>query len=136
MPRPPIEGGRFGYGSLNVEDQREQTGSLLNWMERLIRTRREWPEIGWGELRLLRTGDDAVLAHALDWMDGQVVAVHNMAGRRAPVRIALPRRADGGEWRHLVGPSARRRPPVVEDNALEMVLRPYEYHWFGRRERP
>ena len=134
IPRPPIEGGPFGYRRLNVEAQREQPNSMLNWMERLIRRRREWPEIGWGDWRLLRTGDDALLAHATEWMDGQVVAVHNLSGRPVSATIAMPRPPDGGQWQHLVGPASRRRPPAIADGTLELMLEPYEYHWFGRRE--
>jgi hypothetical protein len=37
-----------GYEKVNVADQRRDQDSLLNWMERLIRRRRECPEIGWG----------------------------------------------------------------------------------------
>jgi maltose alpha-D-glucosyltransferase/alpha-amylase len=134
MPRPPIEDGPFGYPTLNVEDQRARPDSLLTWMERLIRTRREWPEIGFGEWKLLPTGSDAVLAHGMEWIGGQVVAVHNMAGRRVPVRVAMSQPADGGEWHHLVGSSARRRAPTVDGSTLELNLGPYECHWFGHRE--
>ncbi len=134
MPRPPVEGGPFGYAKVNVDAQRERSDSMLNWMERMIRRRREWPEFGWGEWRLLDAGDDAVLAHALEWMGGQVAAIHNLADRTVPVRITLPKRTDGGDWEHLHGPSSRRRPPAVAGDTLELELEPYEYHWFGRRE--
>ena len=61
--------------------QRREPGSLLNWMERLIRRRRECPELGWGEWSLLAQDDPAVFAHRVDWGDSTVVAVHNLAGR-------------------------------------------------------
>ena len=41
--------GPFGYREVNVTLQRRDPESLLNWMERLIRRRRECPELGWGE---------------------------------------------------------------------------------------
>jgi len=136
MPRPPIEEGPFGYPKLNVDAQREQPDSFLNWMERLIRRRREWPEVGWGEMRILQTGENAVLAHALSWMAGDVVAVHNLAGRPVRADVAMPRPADGAPWQHLLGPASRKDKPAVEDGRLAIELGPYEYHWFGRRERP
>ena len=37
----------YGYAQVNVADQRRDPNSLLNWTERLIRTRKECPEIGW-----------------------------------------------------------------------------------------
>ena len=47
LARPVVEG-RFGPMAVNAADQRRDPDSLLNWMERLIRRRRECPEFGWG----------------------------------------------------------------------------------------
>ena len=84
--------GRSRYREVNVTSQRRDPHSLLNWMERLIRRRRECPELGWGTWALLDAGDDAVFAHRCDWEDSTVVAVHNLAGREASARLVL-----GGE---------------------------------------
>jgi maltose alpha-D-glucosyltransferase/alpha-amylase len=46
---PVIAEGPYGYPHVNVADQRRDADSMLNWMERLIRMRKEAPEIGWGE---------------------------------------------------------------------------------------
>ncbi len=134
IPRPPIRDGKFGFRRVNVERQRGDRNSLLNWIERVIRTRREWPEIGWGTWQLLRAGDDAVLAHTMSWQGGDVVAVHNLAGRRARVRIAMPRPADGPAWKQLVGSGGGRRRPTIEGGELIADLPAYAYHWFGRRQ--
>src|SRR6478735_5438822 len=42
--RRPLTTGRFGPDRVNVADQRRDPHSLLNWLERLIRRRRECPE--------------------------------------------------------------------------------------------
>jgi trehalose synthase len=136
IPRPPIEKGPFGYRRVNVERQRRQRGSLLHWFEQLMRTRREWPEIGWGEWRILTAGDDAVLAHAMRWERGDVVAVHNVAARRARIEVSMPRRAGGGPWQHLFGPGGRAPSFELDGDRLAVTLGPFEYHWFGRREGP
>ncbi len=133
MQRPPVQGGPFGYERVNVERQREDPTSFLNWMERLIRTRREWPEIGWGTWRILPTGDDAVLALAMHWQGGDVVTVHNMAPRGATAQIKLPGKPEDRPWQHIFGPRARGRGPQADAGALDIVLGPHEYHWFGRR---
>jgi maltose alpha-D-glucosyltransferase/alpha-amylase len=62
-----------------VARQRRDHESLLMWMERLIRRRRECPELGWGKITLLDAGDPAVLAHRADWEESTVVAVHSLA---------------------------------------------------------
>ncbi len=52
---PVISGGVYGYEHVNVAEQRRDTDSLMNWMERIIRMRKEVPEIGWGDFVVLRT---------------------------------------------------------------------------------
>ena len=47
--RPVIDDEAYGYQKVNVADQRRDPNSLLNWMERMIRTRQECPEISWGD---------------------------------------------------------------------------------------
>ena len=49
----PVTEGRFGPMAVNVAAQRRDPDSLLNWMERIIRRRRETPEIGWGTWQVL-----------------------------------------------------------------------------------
>src|SRR6201994_826185 len=46
--QPVISDGPYGFPHTNVAAQRRDPTSLLNWMERLIRMRKEVPEIGWG----------------------------------------------------------------------------------------
>jgi maltose alpha-D-glucosyltransferase/alpha-amylase len=43
--RPVIGDAVYGYAKVNVADQRRDPHSLLNWTERMIRMRRECPEI-------------------------------------------------------------------------------------------
>jgi maltose alpha-D-glucosyltransferase/alpha-amylase len=137
MWRPPVEEGPFGYRRVNVERQRQRPRSWLSWMERLIRTRREWPEFGWGDWRILRTGDDAVLALAYEWQAGQAVAIHNLAGRRASIDLTLPigYGHERGRWHHLLG-SGRGAPEISDGGLLQVDLEPHAYHWFGHREGP
>jgi maltose alpha-D-glucosyltransferase/alpha-amylase len=48
---PAISGGAYGYQHVNVAEQRRDLNSLMNWMERIIRMRKEVPEVGWGQFR-------------------------------------------------------------------------------------
>ena len=76
-------------GDAEVAAQRRDPGSLLSWMERLIRRRRECPELGWGEVELLDAGDPAVLAHRADWEGGVIIAVHSLAAEPREVRVEV-----------------------------------------------
>lgn len=87
LPRPVIRGGDYGFEVRNVEAQRRDPDSLLNWMERAIRARKGCPEIGRGEVAVLESDVDAVFAHACTLGEGTVVAVHNLSD--ADVRVAV-----------------------------------------------
>ncbi len=76
-------------GAAEVAAQRRDPDSLLNWMERLIRRRRECPELGWGEVELLDTGDPAVFAHRAEWDGSAVVAIHSLTSEPREVQIEV-----------------------------------------------
>jgi trehalose synthase len=123
--RPSVADGPFGYREVNVAAQRREPGSFLNWMERLIRRRRECPELGWGDWSLLAQDDPAVFAHRADWGDSTVVAVHNLAGRATEAQLALD--ADG-TLVDLLGPDE-----LPLDGALRLALEPHDHRWFRLR---
>jgi maltose alpha-D-glucosyltransferase/alpha-amylase len=116
---------------VNVADQRRDHDSLLNWMERLIRRRRESPELGWGRITLLDPGDPAVLAHRADWDDSAIVALHSFAER--PVETTLEIESGVEELVDLFG-----REHLAVDGGGEPVsvaLEPYGFRWFRLRRR-
>src|SRR5262249_7349139 len=74
---PVIRKGPYGYERINVEAQRRDVNSLLNWTERIIRLRKECPEIGWGTYKVLETGDCGVLAVRYEWRNNAIITIHN-----------------------------------------------------------
>ena len=86
--RPVVEG-PFGPMAVNVAAQRRDPESLLNWMERMIRRRRELPEIGWGPWHVLESDVRSVLAHRCDWEDRSFVGIHNLAADPCVARVNL-----------------------------------------------
>jgi maltose alpha-D-glucosyltransferase/alpha-amylase len=84
---PVISEGPLGFEHLNVAKQRRDPNSMLNWTERLIRMRKEVPEIGWGACTALNTGDNGVPALRYDWRDNSVLIVHNLHSR--PVEVTF-----------------------------------------------
>jgi maltose alpha-D-glucosyltransferase / alpha-amylase len=133
LPRQPLRDGRFGYRELNVEAQQQDRFSLLNWMERAIRTRKEWPAFGWGDWQVLGTRNAKVLAHVADWDGSSVLAVHNFGDAPARASVQIPADAREGRWRHIFGPLDGDAPEIA-DGRLSCELPAYGYHWFGRRK--
>ena len=124
--------------AVNVARQRRDDDSLLNWFERLIRRRRECPEIGFGTLELLDAGAPSVLAHRCDWDGSTIVAVHELGGT-AVDGDARARRAGG---RRSAGrPVLGRRPRARRRHAWSSSSSRYGFRWLrvrraGRRLPP
>ncbi|HEY2884300.1 MAG TPA: alpha-amylase family protein [Rhizomicrobium sp.] len=85
---PVISDGPYAYQHLNAAEQRRDPNSLLNWMERIIRMRKEVPEVGWGDFEIIDAGDDAVLCIRYDWRNNSVLFLHNFADEPREVEFA------------------------------------------------
>jgi maltose alpha-D-glucosyltransferase/alpha-amylase len=62
---------------------------MLNWTERIIRMRKEVPEVGWGDFQIVQTRDPAVLAIRYDWRNNSVLFVHNLAAEPREVSFVV-----------------------------------------------
>jgi trehalose synthase len=125
--RRPVVEGRFGPLAVNVAAQRRDPESLLSWMERLIRRRRETPELGWGRWKVIRTNVPSVFAHRCDWEGRTVVAAHNLGEQPCVVRLQLGDVPDDGKLDDLL--DERGAFQGIEDGALELKLDGYGFRW-------
>src|SRR5260370_28376001 len=66
---PVIDKGPYGFEHVNVAKQRRDPDWMMNWTERIIRMRKEVPEIGWGDLKGIAAPGPAVLGRRYDWRD-------------------------------------------------------------------
>ena len=124
---PVIGNDIFGYERINAAHQRRDPGSLMNWTERIIRMRKECPEIGWGDFQLLQTGTPAVLALRYDWRNNAVVVIHNLDDK--PHKIALDA-GGGGESPRLVNLLTEDHSDPEEDGKHHLVLEAFGYRWY------
>ena len=124
--RPVIHDPVYGYRRVNVSQQRRDPQSLLNWTERIIRTRKQCPEISWGDFSVLRTNVPAVLALRYDWRNTSLMTLHNFSDRRQQVRVSVGRANDG----LLVEVFDGHHSKVHNDGAHRITLGPYEWRWF------
>ncbi|CAN5199679.1 alpha-amylase family protein [soil metagenome] len=123
---PVVNRGRFAYRKVNVEAQRRDRDSLLNWLERAIRRRKETPELGWGKAEIVETGEPHVFAHSVEWQRGTILAVHNLAPQNASITLDL-REHDG---RRLVDLMDDSIVDAGDDHRLRLQLPSYGFHWF------
>ena len=137
LVRPVVSGGEFGYERVNVRNQERDPDSMLNWMQKAVRTRKKCPEFGWGDWTVVDTGDPAVFAHRCEWRGGVVLAAHNLSDE--PREVSL----DPGEGEEGAG----RLVELFSDSAYgderdaerRFMLEGYGYRWFrvgGEGRRP
>jgi maltose alpha-D-glucosyltransferase/alpha-amylase len=126
-PIAPVNDDRtYGYEAVNVAAQRRDPHSLLNWTERVIRMRKECPEISWGDFTILPTSAAGVLAMRYDWRETSLVTLHNFADRRADVELVVDR--PRGEQLVDVFDTAHS---TADGNGRHHVrLEPYGYKWY------
>ena len=127
--RPVISDPIYGYQRVNVEVQRRNPQSLLNWVERKIRMRRECPEISWGDWRILDPGTPGVLVMRYDFGGHTLVIVHNFTAKS---RVARLDAGDVGANRLIDLLWSNDNDPD-ENGRHAIQLEPYAYRWFRAR---
>lgn len=125
LVRRLVQDPEFAYPEINVDDQRRDPASLLNFFLRLIRTRKECPEVGAGKWEILETGDERVLGLAYRWRGGRVFTFHNLSEESVDVAAPLGLE-DATRVADLFGD--RVYEPVTEVRA-EFSMEGFGYRW-------
>ena len=101
---------------------------MLNWTERIIRMRKEVPEVGWGDFEILNTRDVAVLAIRYDWRGNSVLFVHNLAP--TPREISFSAGVAGNDGRLLVNLLSEDHSKAGSRGDHHLILEAYGYRWY------
>jgi maltose alpha-D-glucosyltransferase / alpha-amylase len=125
---PVISGGPYGFEHVNVAQQRRDPNSLLDWTERIIRMRKEVPEIGWGDFAIVDAGTPEVLALRYDWLNNSALFAHNLSA--APREITFRPGSEGSAGTLLVNLLSEDHSRADADGRHTIVLEPYGYRWF------
>ncbi len=125
---PVIADGQFGFQHVNVAAQRRDPNSMLNWMERIIRMRKEVPEIGWGDFSILPTGTPHAIAIRYGWRNNSVICLHNLSAEAQEVRLTI--RFDQENACSLVNLLSEDHSHPQRNGKHDILLEPYGYRWF------
>jgi maltose alpha-D-glucosyltransferase/alpha-amylase len=125
---PVISQGPYGYQHVNVAIHRRYPESLLNWTERIIRMRKEVPEVGWGDFAVIPTRNPAILVMRYDWRNNSVVFVHNFDPE--PYEIVFSTGAEGENGDLLVNLLATEHSKAGDDGKHHVVIEGYGYRWY------
>jgi maltose alpha-D-glucosyltransferase/alpha-amylase len=125
---PVIREGPYGFEHINAAQQRRDPNSMLNWTERIVRMRKELPEVGWGEFEILNIDDDAVLGMRYDWRNNSVLFLHNFAGDSREVEFSAGLKDTAGDL--LVNLLSTDHSRVQKNGKHVVSLEGYGYRWY------
>ena len=123
---PVVKEGKYSYKHLNVLEQRRDPKSLLNWMERAIRMRKECPEFGWGKYQIISADNPCIFSHRCEWHSGVVIAVHNLAREACTVTLEL----EEGDGERLIDLLGDQPYEAIDGTSHNIQLEGYGYRWF------
>jgi maltose alpha-D-glucosyltransferase/alpha-amylase len=125
---PVISGGPYGYEHVNAAIQRRHPDSLLNWTERIIRMRKEVPEVGWGDFTAIPSRNPAVLIMRYDWRNNSVLFVHNFDSK--PHEISYSVGLEGEQGQLLVNLLAEDHSRADKNGKHCLLIEGYGYRWY------
>jgi maltose alpha-D-glucosyltransferase / alpha-amylase len=123
-----IDTGPYGYEHVNVAKQRRDPNSMLNWTERIIRMRKEVPEVGWGDFKVIAARDPAVLVMRYDWRNNSVLFVHNMHEQPREISFAVGLPGETGKL--LVNLLSENHSHADKRGRHTLELEGYAYRWY------
>lgn len=122
--RPVIDKSPYGYTTLNVEKQRKDENSFLQWTERMVRLRKSCPEISFGDWEIVDTGTNNVLTIKYQWNGKYLLVIHNFSDKESTVK--LPADLKDQKFKPLLdGPNAQFN--TIQN---ELRLAGYDYRWY------
>jgi maltose alpha-D-glucosyltransferase/alpha-amylase len=125
---PVIDQGPYGFEHVNVAQQRRDPNSMLNWTERIIRMRKEVPEIGWGDFTVIAARDPAVLIMRYDWRNNSVLFVHNLDDKPREISFAVGLPGETGKL--LVNLLTEDHSRADARGRHMLLLEAYGYRWY------
>ena len=123
---PPLMDPLYGYEAVNVEAQSRNANSLLNWMKRLILTRKIHKAFGRGTIKFLHPGNRKILAYLREYQDENILCVANLANTAQPVELDLAA-YKGCVPVELLGRTAF---PAIGELPYLLSLPSYSFYWF------
>lgn len=123
LPRPMMQGGPYGYEQVNVNYQQRDPNALINWMERIIRMRKQCIAFGRGDWESIPTNEPCVFAHCCYLSDRAMLVVHNLADHPCTATLKADHLGDLLE----VFSDRPYDPPAI---GTTVSVAPYGYRWF------
>jgi maltose alpha-D-glucosyltransferase / alpha-amylase len=128
--RPVIDTGQYGYHTLNIQQQLNDSTSFLRWLMHMIKLRKSLPAIGWGSWKVLEVGPQ-VLALQYEWEGQSVITLHNFSPDSREVTIG--EQADDNLLHNLLN---NEEIKLSGKASHHLTLKGYEYRWYRQKKLP
>lgn len=122
LTHPIISEGLYGFKKVNVTASQAKPGSLLTWIEHLITTRKQFPEIGLGKLQTIKTAHTAAFIHTFAWKEEKVWFFHNLSDEKITIDLKPFNFQEKGLVQ-LLGDDPLKK------TGKKITLNPYGYRW-------
>jgi maltose alpha-D-glucosyltransferase/alpha-amylase len=128
---PPLMDPVHGFQAVNVEAERRDSASFLNWLRHIIHVRQQHPIFGLGGFEILEVSTPSVFAYVrtpAEPGDGgrPVLCVANFSGAAQPAELFLSHMAGRVPVELLGGVTF----PAIGELPYFVTLPPYEFLWF------
>lgn len=128
---PPLMDPVYGFQAVNVESDRRDNGSFLNWIRRMLHVRRQHQIFGLGGLELLEVSTQAMFAYLRIPNEdvpnaNPILCVNNFSSAAQPSELNL----SAVEGRVPVELLGRVQFPAIGDLPYFITLPPYSFLWF------
>ncbi len=130
LRRPVVAGRKWGPAGINVAQQERDPDSMLNWTERLIRRRRETPEIAFGDWSFVPVPEAAIVALRYDWGRRTVLLVHNLGAKPCTTSCKLE---GATQWDGLTDLLGNSEVSFNKDGTFTVDLAAYGFVWLRAR---
>ncbi len=121
---PVIADETYGYQTVNVAAQLHDPDSLLNFMKKLIRLRKENAAFALGDFEWLNVTDPAVVAFSRSDQAQTLVALHNLSDKTIAIQTSAANCTGTALnlWNNEPQPGA-------QDGQIKLTLQPYQFVW-------
>ena len=123
---PVITDPVYGYQANNVEAQLRTQSSLLNWMKRMIKIRKQYPVFSRGDIHFFDPVNPHVLAYTRHYENQTVLIINNLSRFSQPVEMDLSQ-YQGAVPVEMIG---NTRFPAIGELPYFFTLGPHNFFWF------
>ena len=121
----------YNYQAVNVESQLRSSTSLLQWLRRIIRVRKQYPLFARGSLEFVPCHNSRVVAYLRRYGEQTALVVNNLSRFSQPAQLDL-RAYEGCVPVEMIGNTPF---PAIGAQPYVLSMSPHAFFWF-RLDRP